>query len=480
MGKGHGDPLSMLDAMFLRLETPAEHMHTAGLFVFDPAPDADFDFYRFLDLILARLHLVPRFRQKLAFPPLKAGNPTWIDDEQFDISYHVRHAVLPSPGRMDQLMDYVERLISRPLDRDYPLWELYVIEGLEEARVAYLAKTHHAMIDGITGIDIATLLLDFREEEGVPVPPPKPWVPSPRPSDLVLAWSAVQQQLFTARGVLAGAQRFVQTPRKVAARALRVGRGILSVASGIAPGPDSPLNRPIGTFRRFAIQRLPLADVKTVKNAFGTTVNDVVLAIVGDATGRFLRERGEETHGLELKVMVPVSMRSDDERLIFGNRVSSLFVRLPLYEMDAVERLTRVHADMHQVKESGHAVGADFLISLSAYAPPTLIALAARLASRTRLHNFVVTNVPGPRVALYSLGMRLLGAFPALPLVQNHAYAVGVTSLDGWLNFGFTGDADVFPDLDNVAGALADALGELVKHAQAAEARAELLSRPRI
>lgn len=477
MGKGHGEPLSVIDAMFLRLETPTEHMHTAGLFVFDPAPHADFDFYRFLDLIGSRLHLVPRFRQKLAFPPLKVGNPSWIDDEQFDISYHVRHAVLPRPGRMDQLMDYVERLISRQLDRDYPLWELYVIEGLEEARVAYLAKTHHAMIDGITGIDIATLLLDF-DEEAVPIPPPKPWVPSPRPSDSLLARSACQQQLLTARGLLEGAQRFVQTPWKVAGRALQVGRGVLSVASGIAPGPASPLNRPIGIFRRFVVQRLPLAEVKAVKETFGTTVNDVVLAIVGDATGRFLRERGEETHGLELKVMVPVSMRSDDDRLIFGNRVSSMFVRLPVYEMDPVERLMRVHAAMRQVKESGQAVGADFLISLSAYAPPTLHALAARLAARTRLHNFVVTNVPGPQAALYSLGMRLLGAFPVLPLVQNHSYAVGVTSLDGWLNFGFTGDWDTFPDLDNVAGALAEALGELVKHAEAADTRSELLGRP--
>ncbi|MDQ4130883.1 MAG: wax ester/triacylglycerol synthase family O-acyltransferase [Actinomycetota bacterium] len=462
MGRGHGEVLSMVDAMFVRLETPTEHMHTAGLFVFDPAPDGDFDFYGFLDLIHSRLHLVPRFRQKLAFPPLKLANPTWIDDEQFDISYHVRHATLPSPGRIDQLLDYVERLVSRPLDRDHPLWELYVIEGLEEGRVAYFAKTHHAMIDGITGIDIATLLLDFHEQVGA-IPPPKPWVPSPRPSDLLLAWSAVQEQLLTARGVLEGAQRFVRAPGRVAGRGLRVGRGLLSVAAGIAPGPDSPLNRPIGTSRRFAVQRLPLADVKAVKETSGTTVNDVVLAIVGDATGRFLRERGDETRGLELKVMVPVSMRSDDERLVFGNRVSSLFVRLPVYEMDPVDRLMRVHADMRHVKESGHAVGADFLISLSAYAPPTLIALAARLASRTRLHNFVVTNVPGPQATLYSLGMRLLGAFPLLPLVQNHSYAVGVTSLDGWLNFGFTADADTFPDLENVTGALADALGELVK-----------------
>lgn len=478
MGKGHGDPLSVLDAMFLRLETPTEHMHTAGLFLFDPATDGDFDFYRFVDLIRSRLHLVPRFRQKLAFPPLKLGNPTWIDDEEFDISFHVRHGVLPHPGRMDQLLVYVGRLISRQLDRDRPLWELYVIEGLEEGRVAYLGKTHHAMIDGITGIDIATLLMDF-EPDVPPIPPAKPWVPSPRPSNSLLAWSAFQQQLLTARGVLEGAQRFAQTPRKVGVRALAAGRGILSLAaSGVAPGPASPLNRPNGSQRRFVVQRLPFAEVKAVKDAFGTTVNDVVLALVGDATGRFLRERGEDTRGLELKVMVPVSMRTDDDRFVFGNRVSSVFVRLPMDEMDPVERLERVHAAMRDVKESGQSAGADCLISLSALAPPTLHALAARLAARTRLHNFVVTNVPGPRRTLYSLGMRLLGAFPALPLAQNHSYAVGVTSHDGWLNFGFTGDWAILTDLDNVAGALVDALVELTKHAEAANARDGLFDRP--
>ena len=202
MGKGHGDRLNVLDSTFLRIESPTEHMHTAGLFVFDPAEDRDFEFADFVDLIRSRLHLVPRFRQKLAFAPANLASPVWVDDTQFDLSYHVRHAALPKPGRMDQLMEYVARLISRPLDRDRPLWEVYVIEGLEEGRVAYLGKTHHAMIDGVTGIDIATLILDFQEDAGE-MPDPRPWHPSPTPSGTDLAWigSGVVERIWLAANV---------------------------------------------------------------------------------------------------------------------------------------------------------------------------------------------------------------------------------------------------------------------------------------
>lgn len=479
MGKGHGERLSALDAAFLRLETPTEHMHTAGLFIFDPAEHGEgFAFSRFLDLVRSRLHLVPRFRQKLAFAPARLSNPVWVDDESFDLSYHVRHAALPVPGRMDQLMEYIARLISRPLDRNRPLWELYAIEGLEDGRVAYLGKTHHAMIDGVTGIDIATLLLDFEPDQGE-IPAPKPWHPSSRPSGSELAWSAVQDQLSSPGAMVEGVRRLVETPRTALSKALRVGQGIVSMArSSVAPGPPSPLNAHNGSFRRFAIQRLSLDEVKAIKDAFGTTVNDVVLAIVGDAVGRFLRGRGEETRGLELKVMVPVSVRADDERHVFGNRVSSVFVKIPIDQMDPVERLQTVHEAMKDVKEHEHAVGADFLVGLSAYAPPTIHALAARVAARTRLYNFVVTNVPGPQMPLYSMGMRLLGAFPVVPLAQNHSLAVGVTSIDGSLNFGLTADWDTLPDLENMTGDLVEALRELEKHAEAAGTRHELAKKP--
>lgn len=479
MGKGHGDRLRPLDRVFLELESPTEHMHSAGLFLLDGPGEQEFEFARFVALVRSRLHLVPRYRQKVAFTPLNLANPVWIDDEHFDLSYHVRHAALPRPGRMDQLMDYVGRLISRPLDRERPLWELYVIEGLEEDRVAYLGKTHHAMVDGITGIDIATLLLDPEQDVG-PIPDPRPWHPAPRPSGLRLATSAAQDLLSSPVGVVDAARRLLSTPRAAAGRALRVGRGVAALArTSVGPGGSSPLNRSNGAYRRFAIQRLSLEDVKLVKNTFATTVNDVILATVGDAVGRFLRARGEDTRGLQLKVMVPVSVRTDDDRLLFGHRIASVFVPLPVDQMDPVERLRELHDTMKDIKERQHAVGAEFLVGLSAYAPPTLHALSSRLAARNRrLYNFVVTNVPGPQQPMYSLGMRLLGAFPAVPLAQNHSFAVGLTSLDGWLNLGFIGDWGAVPDLENITTLVADALRELVKHAEAAGTRAQLARTP--
>lgn len=479
MGKGHGDRLSVLDATFLRLETPTEHMHTGGLFIFEPSADGEFDFSRFLDLVQSRLHLVPRFRQKLAETPFGISTPMWIDDRHFDIAYHVRHAALPRPGRIDQLTEYVCRIVSRQLDRRRPLWELYVIEGLEDDRVAYLGKTHHAMIDGVTGIDIATLLLDADRDPGE-IPPPRPWHPSSAPSDVGRTVSALRETVGGPRALLRSVRRLRDTGAgRLLERVGQVGEGLLSMATTVGPAPPSPLNRRNGAFRRYAIQRVPLDDVKHVKDAFGTTVNDVVLAIVGDAVGRFLRGRGEETEALEMRVMVPVSVRTDGDETLFGNRVSSVFVPLPVDEMDPAERLHVVHEAMKVVKDHKQAVGADFLVGLSAYAPPTLHGMAARLAVRTRLYNFVVTNVPGPQVPLYSMGMRLLGAFPIIPLPQNHSFAVGVTSIDGWLNFGFVGDWDTLPDLENITGHVTDALAELAKHAAAVGVRGELVRRDR-
>jgi diacylglycerol O-acyltransferase / wax synthase len=476
MGRGHGDRLSVLDAAFLRLETPTEHMHTAGLFIFEPSRPGQFEFSRFIDLVRSRLHLVPRFRQKLIFPPVPVGTPVWIDDAQFDISYHVRHAALPEPGRIDQLTDYVSRLISRQLDRSRPLWELYVIEGLEEGRIAYLGKTHHAMIDGVTGIDIATLLLDFDEDPGE-IPPPRTWHPSQRPREFRLAVGAARDALSSPRAVVHSARRLASAPIPVLSRVAQVGEGMYSmVRSSVKPGPSSPLNRRIGAFRRFAIQRVPLEEAKHVKDAFDVTVNDVILAVVGDAVGRFLRGRGEETDGMELRAMVPVSVRTeDDDATLFGNRVSSVFVPLPIDEMDPAERLRSIHGHMKDVKDHKQAVGAEFLVGLSAYAPPTIHGMAARLAAHTRLYKLVITNVPGPQVPLYSMGMRLLGAFPVVPVTQNHALSVGVTSIDGWLNFGFNGDWDTLADLENITGHVVDALRELVKHAEAVGTRGELV-----
>jgi diacylglycerol O-acyltransferase / wax synthase len=483
--QGHGERLASVDAAFLEMETPRLHMHVGGLLIFDPPPPpADgvevSGFARFLALIGSRLHLVPRYRQKLATPPLGLGNPVWIDDPDFDISYHVRHAALPQPGSMSQLTEYCARILSRPLDREKPLWETYVIEGLEEGRFAILSKTHHAMIDGLAGMDIATVMLDLEPEPSEPGPP-APWAASPTPSSRRLAFGAVRDLASSPAELVRTGRRVVKAPTRTAARALEVGRGVASVARTnlLKPAPRSLLNQAPGVNRRIAVQRIALADVKTIKNAFGTTVNDVVLAAVADATGRYLRGRGVRTDRLWLRAMVPVSTRDVSGDHALGNRVVSVFVDLPMGEMDPVERLRVCHDAMAEVKSSHHAVGAGFLIGLTQFAPPTIHAVASRAAARSRLYNFLVTNVPGPQVPIYCLGARLLGFFPFTPLAATQSYAVGLTSIDGWMNFGITADYDALPDVEDVTGHLVDAVAELHRSADAVHVRGEMARRSR-
>jgi diacylglycerol O-acyltransferase / wax synthase len=456
-------------------------MHVGGLFLFDPPADGrEWEFGRFLELVRSRLHLVPRYRQKVVTPPFGLGYPVWVDEPDFDPSYHVRHAALPSPGTTAQLTDYCNRILSRQLDLDRPLWELYVIEGLEEGRIALLGKNHHAMIDGLSGIDIATVMLDLVPDHDDALPSPPRWTPHASPSTARLAVDAVRELATSPAEVVESLGRIATAPANTAKRALEVGRGVVKVtrANLLRPAPRSLLNRPPGRHRRFAIQRVALEDVKTVKNAFGTTVNDVVLALVADATGRYLRSRGARTDGLWLRAMVPVSTRSASDAHHLGNRVVSVFVDLPMFEMDPIERLHVCHEAMREVKSSHAAVGAGFLIGLGEFAPPTIHAMASRVAVNSRVFNFLVTNVPGPQLPVYCMGARLLGAFPFTPLAATHAYGVGVTSLDGWLNFGFTADYDAVPDVDLLPGFLVEALEELDACADAVSERRRAIPRP--
>jgi diacylglycerol O-acyltransferase / wax synthase len=479
--QAHGDRLSSVDAAFLNMESPRLHMHVGGLFIFEAPEGGEFDHTRFLDLIRSRLHLVPRYRQKLVHPPLQLGNPVWVDDADFDLSYHVRHAALPRPGTIAQLTEYSARILSRQLDRDRPLWELYVIEGLEQARFALLGKSHHAMIDGLAGMDIATVLLDLAPDQSEAIPAPAPWSPRRAPSQPALVADAVKELATSPANLVQSGRRMIDAPANTAKRALQVGRGVASVARAnlLRPAPRSLLNQPPGAHRRFAIQRIPLGEVKAIKDAFGTTVNDVVLAIVADATGRYLRARGARTDGLWLRAMVPVSTRAESgDRAALGNRVVSVFVDLPVFEMDPVERLRICHEAMRGVKSSHHAVGAGFLIGLTEFAPPTIHAMASRAAVSTRLYNFLVTNVPGPQLPIYCMGSRLLGTFPFTPLAATQSYAVGLTSIDGWLNFGFTADYDAMPDVERVTGFLVESVRELSASAEAVAVQAAARSRP--
>lgn len=443
------------------------HMHVAGLVVLDPSsrPDGAPRFEDLHELIRRRIHLVPRFRQKIVNVPFNAGRPVWVDDPSFDIGFHLRRAALPAPGGRKELTDFVERVHSRPLDRSKSLWEMYLIEGLEDGYVAVLSKVHHAMIDGMSGIDLATVLLDFTVEPRVVEP--QPWTPAPEPSSRDLLLDAIREQI--ANPVKAGidaVETAIRTPAQALAHAQALIGGVASIVTA-GNAPRSPFNRKVGSNRRLAMTEASVADFKQVKNALGGTVNDVVLAVVAGSVHRFLTRRGIPSTGLSFRTMVPVSTRDDSQRMAFGNRVSNIFVELPVGPMDPVERLHAITAITKDLKSSHQAIGASALMDIGTWAPPTLHALAARLMSRGRFINLVVSNVPGPQVPLYLCGARLVTTYPMMPLAETCALSIAVTSLTGVMGFALTSDWDSLPDIDVLAAGIGESLDELTKAAGA-------------
>jgi WS/DGAT/MGAT family acyltransferase len=471
MAQQHLDRLTAIDASFLHQEGPTSHMHVGGVTEFEgPPPPYD----EFLDGLRSRLHLVPRYRQKLSIPPGGTGRPLWVDDPNFSIEYHVRHTALPKPGSEDQLLRLAGRIFSQQLDRSKPMWEIWMVEGLEGGRFALISKTHHALIDGIAGVDIAQVIFDLG-----PVPtevphPDEPWTPSPEPSSLdVLAAGAL--------GLVRTGVRTVGAAASLATRpgeALHSGRvalqGLGEVAwAGMNPAPETPLNVEIGPHRRYEIVRNSLADFKAVKNVFGGTVNDVVLAVVSGALREWLHGRGVRTEGLELRALVPVSIRTSDQRGQTGNRIAVMRGPLPVYIEDPVERLRTVKAAMDGLKESKQAVGAEVLTSAQNFAPPTILAQASRLNFSTRLFNLIVTNVPGPQFPLYVRGREMLDVFPVAFLPKNHALAIAIMSYNGRMNFGLLGDYDALPDITVISEGIASSLADLLALARAEAADEE-------
>jgi diacylglycerol O-acyltransferase / wax synthase len=462
------DRLSAIDASFLYLERPNVHMHVAGLAVLDPSTrrQGPLRFEDLMRLVSERVHLVPRFRQKVMVPPLGAGRPVWVDDQGFDLAFHLRRAALPAPGGRRELAEFVQRVQSRPLDRTKPLWEIYLIEGLEDGYVAALSKSHHAMIDGISGMDLASVMFDFTPETQR-IRPPAPWRPESSPSPVSLwAGSLADQVAHPVRSVAEGAGRLLRTPAEVAERARLLAGGVASLLS-LGQAPPGPFNIPIGPNRRFSMAEVPVTDAKEIKNALGGTVNDVVLAAVAGAVRRLLRRRGDAIGERSLRALMPVSTRDPAQRMAFGNQVSVFFVDLPVGERDAVRRLRKITRATRTLKRSHQAVAATALINSARWAPPTLHGLAARLLAQQRLVNLVVSNVPGPQVPLYLDGARLLVAYPVMPLGPTTALSAAVTSLSGTMGFGFTGDWDALPDIDDLAGDLVDEVEALKKAAQA-------------
>lgn len=460
--------LSALDAQFLHLETPSVHMHVAGLAVLDPSsrPQGPLTLEAIEQLIRDRIHLVPRFRQKILPVPFGVARPVWVEDPEFDLDFHLRRAALPAPGGRAELAEYVQRVCSRPLDHSKSLWEMYLIEGLQDGLMGLLWKVHHAMIDGMSGIDIATVLLDFTPE-GRDVQA-RSWSPDPEPLPIDLLVAALREQI--ANPIRAGIETLetvVRAPAAAAKQAQALAEGVASIVTA-GNAPQSPFNRPVGPNRRFAMAEAPVSDFKQVKNALGGTVNDVVLAIVAGSLHRFLNHRGIETDAsTTFRTMVPVSTRDDSHRMALGNRVSNIFVDLPVGPMDPAARLQTIVQFTKDLKSSHQAIGASVLMDIGTWAPPTLHALAARLASRSRLINLVVSNVPGPQIPLYLAGSRVVTTYPMMPLAERCALSIACTSLGGVMGFGITTDWDTLPDIDVLARGLLDALDELKKAARA-------------
>ncbi|MCW2990219.1 MAG: wax ester/triacylglycerol synthase family O-acyltransferase [Solirubrobacterales bacterium] len=461
MAQQHLERLSAVDASFLANEGPTSHMHVGAVVILE-GPPPPFD--EFLDGLRARLHLVPRYRQKLAEHP--GGRPLWVDDPDFNLEYHVRQTALPKPGSETQLMRLAARIMSQQLDRTKPLWEVWLVEGLSEGRLAMISKTHHALIDGVSGVDLATVMFDLEpvprdlgeETQGL-----EAWTPAPEPSPAELVAGGVAGLARTGLGLAAGALGALSHPQETLAQAREAAEGLGEIVwAGLNPAPATPLNVEIGPHRRFVGVRCELADFKAVKNAFGGTVNDVVLTVVSGALHDWLRARGVRTEGLEMRALVPVSIRAEHEHGQLGNRIAAMRAPLPVYVDDPVARLAVVREAMDGLKESKQAVGAEVMASVQSFAPPTVLAQAARINFSTRLFNLIVTNVPGPQFPLYVRGREMLDVFPVAFLPKDHALAVAIMSYNGGLNFGLLGDFDAMPDIERFGEGLSEALAELV------------------
>ena len=450
--------LSVLDEMFLHLEGPNTHMHVGALIKFEgPAPN----FQDFLDMARVRLQKVPRFRQKLKTVPFGLGRPVWVDDTHFNLEYHIRHTALPPPGNEEKLKALTARIMSQRLDRSKPLWEIWFVEGLADGGFAHISKTHHALVDGVSGVDVMSVILDLtREAEEIE---PEHWVPQPEPTPDQLLADAIRERMTSPAEVLRSAQSAAMDPRRVSNRFFEAARAVGAFVGGTLDfAPESTLNQPIGPHRRFETVVSDLEDFKRVKNQFGGTVNDVVLAAVAGGLRHLLKNRGEKTEDLELRAMVPVSVRTDEQKGALGNQVASIWAPLPVFEPDPIERLHWVSEKMKDLKNSGQAVGAQVLTNLSQWAPPTVLAQASRLVARQRAYNLVVTNVPGPQLPLYTMGREMKEVYPVVPLSDNTTIVIGLFSYNGSICWGILADYDAAKDVGVLAEGIEKAVAELV------------------
>ena len=455
--------ISAQDRSFLHFEDATTHMHLGGLTIFEAAPlttaSGGIDIDRIRAQIAGRLHLVPRYRQRLGWIPV-FNQAVWVDDEHFNLSYHVRHAALPRPGDDAQLKQLTARIMSQQLDRGKPLWELWVIEGLADGRFALLIKTHHAIADGISAFDLFTALVSPTPDDVIDEP--RPWQPRPAPSGASLLADGLARQASTPMAMARRLFAIASDPSGVGAGTREGMRALVDLAGvGASPPPATPLNQPISAHRRFDWLSLDLAEVKAVKAKLGGTVNDVALASVAGGLRRYFLGRGVDVEGLKLRVVVPVSVRTEDERGQASNRASGWLITLPLGEPDPMRRFAAVAAETTRRKVTRQELGPQVLGRVAEYAVPGVVGLGVRLLSRLHPYNLIVTNVPGPQVPLYLLGARLLAGYPQVPLFENQGLGIALFSYCGVLGFGFNADRDVVSDVDVLAAAVSQGFSEL-------------------
>ena len=454
--------LSALDASFLGIEDENMHMHVGGVLIFDAAPlrtpEGGIDINRIRLAIAARLHLVPRFRQKLAFVPYE-GSPVWVDDDRFRLAYHVRHTALPLPGDDRQLKRLTGRIMSQGLDRKRPLWEMWVVEGLDGDRFALISKTDHCMIDGISGADLMSVILSPFPEDDPGMP--EPWVPRPRPTGVHLFADAVARRAEQPREAVRAIYQTLSDPHRLQEVTEKATGMLEALAPALSPASPTPINVEVGPHRRFDWTEMRVPDLKVVKNILGGTLNDVVLTTVAGALRRFFQKRGVDVDSLDVRAMCPVSVRSQDERGALGNRVTQMTVPLPVHIADPVKRMNIVRESTKDVKESKQALGGEVLTAISDWTVPNVLVQAVRLAARTRPYTLIVTNVPGPQLPLYMCGALMRASYPVVPLFDHVGLVIGLFSYNGGLYWGLNADWEHVPDLHDMILALESSFSEL-------------------
>jgi WS/DGAT/MGAT family acyltransferase len=454
--------MSAQDAMFLHVENDVTPMHIGGVSIFEGPPPPFGDLRAMVE---RKLDHTPRYRQRVRFVPLRIGEPVWVDDPYFDIDYHLRHSAVPSPGAEAQLRAMAARVFSQHLDRRRPLWEIWMVEGLGDGRWALLSKVHHCMVDGVAATDLMSVMFD----DGAEPTAPKDWQPQAEPSSLELvARSAARRVLDPAAQVRAA----LRTRSELLRGAVGAARALAAAAPALRPATSS-LTGPIGPHRVWSWAKAPLSDVKTVRSAFGGTVNDVVLTIITNGLRELLEARAETVApGRVVRTMVPVSVRRPGERGVYNNRVSAVFARLPVAIDDPVQRLTNIREQMDGIKSSKQAVAGDTLAQLSGFAPPLLLALGSRVMTRSLRLNMdtATTNVPGPQRPVHALGRRLVESYPYVPIVGTIRIVVAIFSYDGGLYFGVSGDRDHARDIDTLTAGIETGLSELLERATAVPA----------